>query len=442
VVYAHALNGAISQYGRMVALNIGNWPDTGMNPVMSKQTAKNLIDWCYAAVAAVALRGRRVVILGHDSMGMETALAHVLPTRNTFGLEITRLDMKLLADMLNKKAYNEKELKSLRGWIDRYVGKRLELRSEADSERFDMSLAMYLIVRELMADLNAIGGGFMSQLEWGSDRRGLPLPVADVMESFFNSTFDHNGRKAPLPYATEADVQGLLTMLFMTYLSGGDPPLFMDFRKVWEPWEIKELAKKIGIKSLDKKAHWYNKGLVDGDNSGSAAFDWAARPGASVKKIMDGVAMPLADDFYFPGGGNSVAFMTPAGIEGIAARMTYTSLTGMFSMIWDQAYTTEVPKKLSRAMCELTTPTWPHTFVVPKYASMTEYKQYPPANHFHMTWDLPVARLQHWMDLTGVLSVTPWAARPKFIEGVDRPQPLIHLINGGENAFKSLRSRS
>jgi L-fucose isomerase len=72
---------------------------------------------------------------------------------------------------------------------------------------------------------------------------------------------------------------------------------------------------------------------------------------------------------------------------------------------------------------------------------MVEYKQYPPANHFHMTWDLPVARLQHWMDLTGVLSVTPWAARPKFIEGVDRPQPLAHLINGGEDAFKMLSAR-
>jgi len=378
------------------------------------------------------------VVLGHDSMGMETALAHILPTRNTFGLEITRLDMKLLADMLNKKAYNEKELKALRGWIDRYVGKRLELKDEADSERFDMSLAMYLIVRDLMADLNAVGGGFMSQLEWGSDRRGIPLPVADVMESFFNSTFDHNGRKAPLPYATEADVQGLLTMLFMTYLSGGNPPLFMDFRKVWEGWEIKELAKKIGVKELNRKADWYNKGLVDGDNSGSAAFDWAARPGASVREIMKGVAMPLAEDFYFPGGGNSVAFMTPAGIEGIAARLAYSSLTGMFSMVWDEARTTEVPRKLGQAMCELTTPTWPHTFVVPKYASMTEYKQYPPANHFHMTWDLPVARLQHWMDLTGVLSIAPWAARPKFIEGVDRPQPLVHLINGGENTFKSL----
>jgi len=438
VVYAHALSGALVQYGRMAALNVGTWPDTGSKPKMTDQTAKNLIDWCYAAVTIVALRGRRVVILGHDSMGMETALAHIIPTRNTFGLEITRLDMKLLADMLSKKAYKEKELKTLRGWIDKHIGKRLEIRDEADSERFNQSLGMYLIVRDLIADLNAVGGGFMSQLEWGSDLRGIPLPVADVMESLFNSTFDHEGRKAPLPYATEADVQGLLTMLFMTYLSGGNPPLFMDFRKVWEAWEIKNLAKKIGIKSLDKKADWYNKGLVDGDNSGSAAFDWAQKPGASVKKIMDGVGMPLVDFGYFPGGGNSVTFMTPAGIEGIAARCAYSSTSGLFSMIWDEAHTTEVPPKLGKAMCDLTTPTWPHTFVVPKYASMIEYKQYPPANHFHMTWELPVARLQHWMDLTGVLSVTPWSARPKFIEGVDRPQPLIHLINGGEDAYKML----
>jgi len=457
VVYAHALNGAISQCGRMAALNVGTWPDTGMNPQMTEQTAKNLIDWCYAAVTAVALRGCRVVVFGHDSMGMETALAHIIPTRNTFGLEITRLDMKLLADMLNKKAYNTKEHRTLRGWIDRHIGKRLELRDEADSERFNQSLAMYLIVRDLMAGLNAVGGGFMSQLEWGSDLRGIPLPVADVMESLFNSTFDHNGRKAPLPYATEADVQGLLTMLFMTYLSGGNPPLFMDFRKVWEAWEIKELAGKIGVKiktqdhrpkTKDSKSGlWslesevWDKGLVDGDNSGSASFDWAAKPGASVKEIMDGISLPLAEANYFPGGGNAVNFMTPAGIEGIAARLAYSSVVGLFSMIWDEAHTTEVPPELAKAMCELTTPIWPHTFIVPKYASMTEYKQYPPANHFHITWDLPVARLQHWMDLTGVLSVAPWAARPKFIEGTDRPQPLVHLINAGENSYKLLTRR-
>ena len=438
VVFAHAVNGALSQYGRLASLNVGTWPDTGLEQEMTEATARGLIDWCYAAVTAVALRGRRVVILGHDSMGMETALAHVLPTRNTFGIEITRLDLKLLADMLEKGAYDKAELEALRAWIDGHIDKRLELRNDADSHRFNQSLAMYLIVRDLMNDLNAVGGGFMSQLEWGSDARGAPLPVADVMESLFNSTFDHDGRKAPMPYATEADAQGLLTQLFMTYLSGGNPPLFMDFRKLWEAWEIKALAKELGIAGLDENAVWFNKGLVDGDNSGSASFDWANKPGASVEEIMAGVRMPLADALYFPGGGNSVSFLSPAGIEGIAARLVYSGLSGMFSLVWDEAQTTSVPDKLCQAMCNLTTPAWPHTFVVPKYASMTEYKQYAPANHFHMTWKLPVARLQYWMDLANVLSVTPWAARPSFIEGVDRPQPLLHLINGGENACKTM----
>ncbi|MGB2820366.1 MAG: hypothetical protein WBF17_05260, partial [Phycisphaerae bacterium] len=224
VVYAHAVNGALAQMGKLVALNVGTWPDTGMRPEMTAATADALIDWCYAALTYAGLKGRRVVIFGHDSMGMETALAHIIPTRRTFGLEITRLDMKLLADMLAKGAYDAGELADLRGWIDKHVGKRLGLRDEADSEKFNLSLAMYLVVRDIMADLNAVGGGFMSQLEWGSDRRGIPLPVADAMESLFNSTFDHTGDKPAMPYATEADVQGLLTMLVMTWLSGGNPP--------------------------------------------------------------------------------------------------------------------------------------------------------------------------------------------------------------------------
>ncbi len=62
------------------------------------------------------------MVLGHDSMGMETALAHIFPTRKQFGIEITRLDMKQLADMLNKKAYQEKELKDLRAlWINTWA---------------------------------------------------------------------------------------------------------------------------------------------------------------------------------------------------------------------------------------------------------------------------------------------------------------------------------
>jgi L-fucose isomerase len=440
VVFAHAVNGAIMQYGKLTHLNVGTWPDTGLNPQMTEGTADALVDWAAAAVTTQALKGRRVVVFGHDSMGMETALAHIIPTRKQFGIEITRLDMKLLADMLAKKAYKAEELTALRGFVDKHLGKRLVLRDAVDSGRFDQSLALYLITRDLLKDLDAIGGGFMSQLEWGSDLRGIPLPVADAMESFFNSSFDHNGRKMPLPFATEADVQALLTMIFFSSLTGGAAPLFMDFRKVWEPWELQALAQKLSF-TLPTGAAWAEKGLVDGDNSGSASFDWAAQPGASVDEIMAKVSMPLADPDYFPGMGNSVTFVSPGGLAGIAGRLMYSSLSGMFAMSWDEATTAEVPEPMATALCQATTAAWPHTFVVPKYATMYEYKHYPPANHLHMIQGLSPARLEYWMDLNNVLSVCDWAARPRFVEGVDRPIPLLYLANGGENAAKLMLGR-
>ncbi len=439
VVYAHAVNGALAQSGRLVALNVGTWPDTGMKPKMTPATADALVDWCYAALTVAGLRGRRVVVFGHDSMGMETAMSHVIPTRRTFGLEITRLDMKLLADMLNKGAYDAKELKKLRGWLQRHLGSRLDLSRPDADEKLDQGLALYLIVRDLVADLNAVGGGFMNQLEWGSDLRGIPLPIGDIMESLMNSTFDHNGPKQAVPFATEADTQGLLTMLASCWLSGGNPPLFMDFRKVWEPWEIQQLAKKLRVK-FTKNDVWAQRGFVDGDNSGSASLDWAAKPGASQAAIMKNIAVPGAELHYFPGGGHSVTFISPGGISGIAARLAYSDLSGMFSLIWDEAFTVDLPGKLARAVASTSNPTWPHTWVVPKYATMAEYKQYAPANHFHMIWDLPVARLQHWMDMTNVLSATPWQARPNIIEGVDRPSPMLHVLNGGEETAKRLRA--
>jgi L-fucose isomerase len=160
-----------------------------------------------------------------------------------------------------------------------------------------------------------------------------------------------------------------------------------------------------------------------------------------MDEIMAAVSMPLADESYFPGLGNAVHFVTPGGIAGIAGRLTYSSLSGLFSLSWDEATTAEVPEPLATALCQATTPIWPHTFVVPKYATMGEYKHYPPANHLHMIWGLSPARLEYWMDLNNVLSQTAWSARPSFIEGVDRPIPLLYLANGGESNAKLMLGR-
>ena len=98
--------------------------------------------------------------------------------------------------------------------------------------------------------------------------------------------------------------------------------------------------------------------------------------------------MPGAELYYFPGGGNSVTFLSPGGIDCIAGRLTYSALCGMFSMVWDEATTVDLPEKLADAVAHTSNWSWPHTFIVPKYATMGEYKQYAPANHFHAAWDL------------------------------------------------------
>ena len=120
--------------------------------------------------------------------------------------------------------------------------------------------------------------------------------------------------------------------------------------------------------------------------------------------------------------------------------MAYSGTSNVFSLIWDEATTVSLPDKLSAAVCATSTPVWPHTFVVPKYATMGEYKQFAPANHIHMTWDLKPSRVEYWMDMTNVLSVAPWQARPAYVEGVDRPTPLLYLLNGGETATKMARA--
>jgi len=437
VVYAQALNGAFAQSGRLTHLNVGRWPDNGENPQPSQETIDSLVDWCYAAIAAVGLRGRRIVLFGHDSMGMETALAHVLPTRNVYGIEITRLDMKLLSDILTKGAYDKEEVKKLRAFVDKHIGIRLELPNSESSEAFDKSLAMYIIIRDLLTELNAVGGGFMNQLEWGSDKRGITLPACDLAESLFNSDFDHNGKKAVMPFATEADCQALLTQVFSSWLTGGNAPLFMDFRKVWDAKDLVNAADELKVQYTGDEI-WATKGIVDGNNSGSASLNWAAKQGATVEEIMSKVSMPFADKDYFPGGGNSVTFVSPGGLKGIASRLAYSEVSGMFSMIWDEAETADMPEKLAEFVRSSSDYNWPHTWVVPKYATMNEYKQFAPANHLHMIMDLKPARLQYWMDLTNTLSVNEWTNRPKYIEAVDRPTPLLYLLNGGEDSTKKL----
>jgi L-fucose isomerase len=449
VVGIDALVGAYAQTGRLCPMVIGTMPETGLEPEFDAATQAEVVDLAYAMLAGVALRGRRFLSVDTDSMQMETALNHVHAARRFFGLESARESMKLFADMVRKRGgYDPKELAALRDWVvnvrfkDRifpnteqvleagtplYTGRPVKAPrlSALDRAKLDEGLALYLILRDFMKGINAVGGGWTNQLAWGSDRRGLPMSTADVAESLFNSSEDHTGQKAVVPFATENDVQGLLTMIVHNVLSGGNPTLFMDFRKVYEPREIAANAKAL---ELDlgpyARAKWLERGFVDGNNSGSASLDYAGK-----------AFLFRAVGHYFPGSGFSVGFVSPGGLKGVAGRLAYSDVSGMFTMVQDEAESVELPAPLLERVCHASDYTWPHTFLTFEHAPAGLIKMGVPANHIHMVTGLPRRRWQHFSDYACVLNGR-WENAPEYIEGLDRPAPMLYRINGGETAAK------
>jgi L-fucose isomerase len=359
--------------------------------------------------------------------------------------------MKLFADMLRKGGgYDPEELKALRDWVlnvkfkDRIFNNAEEISrrrlpvytggkvrppalTARDRRKIDEGLALYLILRNYMRDIGAVGGGWTNQLAWGSDRRGQPMCTADIAEALFNSSADHTGPKTVIPFATENDVQGLLTMLPYCYLSGGKGTLFMDFRKVYEPWEIALNIEDLGLDpELFRREAWMERGFVDGNNSGSASLDFA-----DAAYLFNAVA------YYFPGLGFSVAFVSPPGIRGMAGRLAYSDLCGLFTMIQDEAETQALPPALTERVCHASDYSWPHTFLTFDNIPSSYAKVGVPANHLHMVKGLPRRRWQHFSDYALILNHR-WENTPEFREGVDRPQPMLWRLNGGETAAKML----
>ena len=449
VVGIDALVGAYAQTGRLCPMVIGTMPETGLSPEFDEKTKDEVVDLAYAVLTRIALQGKRYLSVDTDSMQMETALNHVHAARRFFGLESTRESMKIFADMLHKKGgYDHEELKALRDWIVNvrfkgrifadpagvlskggalYTGKdtKAPALGPEDRAKLDEGLALYLIIRNYMCGINAIGGGWTGQLAWGSDRRGIPLATADIAETLFNSSEDHTGRKPVVPFATENDIQGLLTMIAYCYLSGGHPTLFMDFRKVYEPWEIEANAKalRIDLKAL-RGQPWMLRGFIDGNNSGSASLDYCEKC-----FLFKGV------EFYFPGLGFSVGYLSPEGLTGMAGRIAYSDLSGMFTMVQDEARSIALPAALAERVCRASDYTWPHTFLTFDHVPASTAKMGMPANHLHMVTGLPRRRWQHFSDYANILNYR-WENSADFVEGLDRPLPMLYRTNGGEVATK------
>ena len=149
--------------------------------------------------------------------------------------------------------------------------------------------------------------------------------------------------------------------------------------------------------------------------------------------------MPLADPDYFPGLGNSVTFVSPGGHRGHRRPPGLLRRERACSrLIWDEAVTVELPEKLSEAVCRTS------NAGLAAHVRRAEVRDDGRVQAVRAGQPLPHdvgpdARAAGVLDGPGerALGDAVGQARPGFMEGVDRPVPLLYLENGGGESRRS-----
>jgi L-fucose isomerase len=279
-----------------------------------------------AARAVSKLRGMTFGRIGGRPMGMYTATAATDTWLAQFGIDVEEVDQLEL--VRRAELADESEARQGRVWLEErcravhYDGELLT------PELLERQLRMYLAMRDLVADMHLDFTGIKGQPELTTY-----FATADVAEALLNDPYDWNGAKAPHVCATEADMDGALTMQVL-HLIADTPVLFADVR------------------------HYHaERGIWDLCNSGQHATWLAAHSSDPAENLRHVELFPA--QFYFPAGGASVYHVAAPG-EFTFARLTHENGRYRMHLLTGSAERYEDAE--NEALAEQTTRAWPHMF--------------------------------------------------------------------------------
>jgi L-fucose/D-arabinose isomerase len=216
--------------------------------------------------------------------------------------------------------------------------------------------------------------------EWGLDFSGIKgqpeltnhFVTTNVAEAFLNDPYDWEGPHEPIVAATEADMDGALTMEILKQLSG-QTSLFADVRHYDAADDV-----------------WYFA------NSGAHATFFASRSLDPVENLRKVTFHPEIPDY--PAGGASVQYFAGAG------PMTMARLArkqGRYWMAIVPVEFVEFPEEEMEAKARTTDIVWPHAFARMR-VSPDEFLSSYPCNHIHGIAGDWVAELRHVAQILGI----------------------------------------
>lgn len=313
-----AAAGALDQIGRSYARAWGDVED----PKVWAQIETHI----RAGAAVGSLRGSTFGRIGGRSMGMYTAVANTDRWIDQFGIDVEEIDQWEL--VRRAEEVDAGAVAAAREWLERnaagvhYDGQRLT------PTILERQIRSYYVMRFLIDEWNLDFSGIKAQPELTNN-----FATMDVTEAFLNDPYDWDGPKEPHVCATEADMDGALTMQILKSLSA-TPVLFADVRHYHRELEIWDLC-----------------------NSGQHATWFAARSHDPLENLRHVNLYP--EDFYFPAGGASVHHLAAAG-DFTFARLTRLSARYRMQVLRGrlETFDPETNERLMRA----STAVWPHAF--------------------------------------------------------------------------------
>lgn len=398
VLAAHAQKGlpAFSIYGHDVQ-------DASDNSI-PEDVKEKILRFARCAVVVGEMKNKAYVNFGSIAMGIAGSFCDAEFFQKYFGIRAEWVDMTEILRRITLGIYDHDEYDKALAWVkanckegfDCNAGKDLpEIITKskvvpADKD-WEFIVKQVLIVRDVMLGnpkldemgwheealgRNAIAGGFQGQRMWTDW-----LPNGDFMEAILNSTFDWNGARQPITFATENDTMNGAAML-LGHLVTNKAPLFSDVRTYWSPEAVERVTgkKPTGI-AANGFIHLINSGATALDGTGAAKDEegngcmkeWWNMTNSDIDGCLDATDWCRANYEYFRGGGFSSHFKTEAEMPITMIRMNMVDGIGPVIQI-AEGYTAVLDPEVHKILDERTDRTWPTTWFVPRLTGKGAFK--------------------------------------------------------------------
>ena len=387
---AHAQRGlpAFSIYGHDVQ-------DANDNTI-PPDVAEKILRFARCAAAVGQMRNKAYVGIGAVAMGIAGSNCDAQFLQEYLGIRAEWVDMSEVQRRYQLDIYDKEEFEQAYAWTRAHCKEGFDKNANPhDRERkeyeWDFVVKMTLICRDILLGneklnnigrheealgRNAILGGFQGQRMWTDF-----MPNGDFTEAILNSSFDWNGKKEPITFATENDGLNGLAMLFGKLLTG-TASIFADVRTYWSP----EAVKRVTGKTPEGPAA---AGFIHLINSGAAALDatgvckneagtnlmkkWWDVTDADIEAMTAATDWCPADLGYFRGGGFSSHFKTQAEMPVTMIRLNLIKGIGPVLQL-AEGYTVTLPDEIHTVLDQRTDPTWPTTWFVPRLTGEGAFK--------------------------------------------------------------------